>query len=163
MLGHSGPITALAFHPGGETLYSGSEDFTVRYWRVHDAQAVATLTAVRATTFRIAVTPDGSSIASAHSDASIRLQRASDGTPIRALKGHTKAVRGVAFSPDGHFLALRVPRRHGAPLASAIAPPLVPDTGHMCTVAGAVAIAIACGRRSIPTHVRANSGGHTAA
>ena len=34
LYGHSGPVTSVAFSPGGKTLASGSADGTIRAWNV---------------------------------------------------------------------------------------------------------------------------------
>src|SRR5262249_3765478 len=62
--GHTAPVRVLAFAPDGGKLASGSQDKTIRLWRVTDGRCLATLespAAVRA----LAFSPDGQNLVSA--------------------------------------------------------------------------------------------------
>jgi RNA polymerase sigma factor (sigma-70 family) len=109
--GDQGPVTAVAFAPGGQTLASGSDDGTVRLWAVRTGTELRTLTHGQPKTDRtggvqaLAFSPDGSVLASGGADGTIRLWDAASGKPLRRLTGHRWWVVCLAFAPDGKTLA----------------------------------------------------------
>jgi WD40 repeat protein len=84
---------------------SGSDDKTIKLWRVSDGALVRTLTGHTNWVNRVAFSPDGTLLASGGLDNTIKLWRVSDGALVRTLTGHTNYVLSVAFSPDGTLLA----------------------------------------------------------
>jgi len=98
-------VTSVAFSPDGVLLASGSEDETVRLWRVADGSLVRTLEGHESDVESVAFSPDGALLASGSDDNTVRLWRVKDGSLVRTLEGHTGGVWSVAFSPDGGLLA----------------------------------------------------------
>jgi WD40 repeat protein len=92
------------FSPDGATLASGSDDDTVRLWRVSDGRLLRTLEGHTSSVESVAFSPDGETLASGAWQ-EIQLWRVSDGRLLRTLEGHTTSVWSVAFSPDGETLA----------------------------------------------------------
>ncbi|NPA93572.1 MAG: WD40 repeat domain-containing protein, partial [Chloroflexi bacterium] len=97
-------------------LASGSQDDTVRLWRVSDGVLVRTLEGHADGVYSVAFSPDGTLLASVSCSqrdeetwrcvkGEIQLWRVSDGTLVRTLEGYEYAVVSVAFSPDGTLLA----------------------------------------------------------
>jgi hypothetical protein len=100
--GHTDKVTSLVFTPNGQGLASGSDDNTVRLWRVSDGALAATLPPIETHVYDLAFTPDGQTLAVA-SDDGAHLWNAVDALPLRVLGGHTSTT--VAFSPDALTLA----------------------------------------------------------
>jgi eukaryotic-like serine/threonine-protein kinase len=98
-------VNRVAFSPDGATLASGSEDKTVRFWRVSDGALLHTLEGHTDSVNRVAFSPDGVTLASGSEDKTVRFWRVSDGALLHTLEGHTESVSSVAFSPDEVTLA----------------------------------------------------------
>jgi len=105
LTGHTGSVLSVTFSPDGQFLASGSEDNTVKIWRVSDGKETRTLTGHILGVNSVAFSPDGQFLASGSTDKTVKIWRVSDGSLVRTLTGHTDLVYPVAFSPDGQFLA----------------------------------------------------------
>jgi serine/threonine protein kinase len=103
--GHAWQVTSLSFSPDGRLLASGSNDNTIKLWRVADGLEVRTLTGHASSVNSVVFSPDGSLLASGSDDETIKLWRVADGALVRTLTGDTGAVSSVSFSPDGSLLA----------------------------------------------------------
>ncbi|WP_437682868.1 pentapeptide repeat-containing protein [Sorangium sp. So ce131] len=103
--GHADWVTSIAFSRDGDTLASGSEDFTVRLWDVATGNVLCVLKGHTSYVTSVAFSRDGEMLASGSSDATVRLWQVATFGPLRVLRGHLKAVMTVAFSPDGEMVA----------------------------------------------------------
>ena len=90
--GHGSHVNSVAFSPNGTLLATGSDDTTIKLWRVSDGAFVRTLAGHTSSVNSIAFSPDGTLLVSGSSDKTVRLWRVSDGTLARTLSGHTNWV-----------------------------------------------------------------------
>jgi WD40 repeat protein len=112
MGGHTGTINSIAISPNGDILASGSDDETVRLWRLEDGNLIATLQHDDAVP-SVAFSPDGNTIASCYywgGEGHILLRELARhkivGTlVVKGPKVEFPHVRQIAFSPDGSLLA----------------------------------------------------------
>ena len=104
-LGIRSSVRSVAFSPDGNTIASGSWDYTIRLWNANTGENIRTLTGHTGSVTSVAFNPNGFTVASGSEDGTIRLWHATIGTHVRTLTGHTDWVTSVAFSPDGTTIA----------------------------------------------------------
>ncbi len=105
MLGHEGPVTALAFSPDNARIVSGSADKTARIWTVADSKEVAKYAAHTNTVTAVAFTPNGQQVVSGAADNILKLWNAADGVEQKNFAGHTGAISGVLVHPNGQVVS----------------------------------------------------------
>ncbi|OAQ62527.1 g-protein beta wd-40 repeats containing [Purpureocillium lilacinum] len=111
--GHDHGVTSVAFSPDSALVASGSNDQTIRLWRVATGECVRTLKGHDSWVSSVAFSPDSALVASGSYDGTIRLWRVATGECVQTLKGHDRWtlkghdrwVRSVAFSPDSALVA----------------------------------------------------------
>jgi WD40 repeat protein len=102
-------IRAVAFHPGGKVLASGSGDGLIKLWDLGDlAAAPRVLRYTRSPEFNdraysLAYSSDGGTLAVGYFGGAIRLWREGSPEPV-LLPGHEVRVWSLAFTPDGRQL-----------------------------------------------------------
>ncbi|MDC0719246.1 protein kinase domain-containing protein [Nannocystis bainbridge] len=121
--GHTGPVRALAFAPGGVRLITGSDDGSARVWRLspaavreHDLGAVV---------HALAWSPDGTALAAAGARSVWLLP--TDGGPVRR-RDHAGTALALAWRGDGQELAVAddggaitwIPRGEGEPRRASV-------------------------------------------
>ena len=102
------PITALAFHPNGETLAaSGYHEITI--WDSHSGKLARRIPHVAQRTLSLAYSSDGSLLAAASGTpgrvGEVKLFNAASGDLVRTLATIGDLELCVCFSPDGKRLA----------------------------------------------------------
>ncbi len=75
LIGHVGPVTAVAFNPQGDRLFTGGQDQTVKVWNARTGEELLTLRGHKSRVTAVAVSPDGKTVATAGDDNTIRLWR----------------------------------------------------------------------------------------
>lgn len=104
--GHTDDVTSVAWSPDGNLLVSGSNDTTVRLWKVEAARiGTAELKGHTNRVECVDFSPDGTQFASGSWDGTVRIWNAITGVSDQILKvtdGHVTVVR---FTPNGKFLA----------------------------------------------------------
>ena len=105
LLGHEGPITALAFSPDNARVVSGSADKTARIWTLADSKEVAKYAAHTNTVTAVAFSANGQQIVSGAADNSLKLWNAADAVEQKNFAGHTGAITGVLLHPNGQVVS----------------------------------------------------------
>jgi WD40 repeat protein/serine/threonine protein kinase len=103
--GHRGAVPAIAFHPDGQSLATGSFDGTVRLWEVASGRELRMLSADSGAICSVAFRPDGKILAAGSRTGTVMLWDTATGDLVRSLMAHDFPVLDLAFSPDGHRLA----------------------------------------------------------
>ena len=107
--GHATWVASVAFSPDGQTIVSGSGDFTIRLWDAATGEHLRILGVVwndnseeghTSWVRSVAFSPDGETIVSGSEDRTVRLWNAATGEHLRTLRGHTNPVYSVTFSPE---------------------------------------------------------------
>jgi len=71
--GHEDAVLSVSFSPDGRLLASGSNDNTIRLWRVSDGECIAILRGHEGSVYSVSFSPDGRLLASGSYDKTIRL------------------------------------------------------------------------------------------
>ncbi|MBW4654949.1 MAG: hypothetical protein KME20_18190 [Kaiparowitsia implicata GSE-PSE-MK54-09C] len=113
LTGHHNEVRSVAFSPQGYSkagtgthdhqLASGSQDGTIRVWRVATGDCVRI--EAESPVWSVAFSPDGQTLVSGHHDGTVGVWDIATRLRVRSLVGHTQQVRSVAFRPDGRIIA----------------------------------------------------------
>ena len=104
--GHAGPISSVAFSPGGGTLATATENGTVQLWDVRSSTLVETLRGLSGIVDSVAFSSHPRTLAAGGRDGAVLLWNVASRTDLgTALKAHAGSVYSVSFSPDGRTLA----------------------------------------------------------
>ncbi len=101
LLGHDGPIAALAFSNDNTRVASGSADKTARVWDLRDAKfpQAASFTGHAGAVTAVSLNADASQVVSGAADNTVKLWAVADSTEVMNFTGHTAPITGVAFGP----------------------------------------------------------------
>jgi WD40 repeat protein len=107
LAGHKGAVRSSVITSDGQTIVTGGDDGTVRFWRAHDGkpQGSPIVTGHTGSILSVAASADGKSILTGSADKTARLFAHSDGKLLRAFAHQNGRVRSVAFSPSGDRIA----------------------------------------------------------
>ena len=104
MVGHGGPIRALAISPDGNGLLSGGFDTAAIRWSLETDTAGQVLRYHADAVNAVAFLKDGRMV-TAGADARIAVWMAGRQQPERVFEGHVGPIVALAVSPDGALLA----------------------------------------------------------
>jgi len=106
LLGHTGRITALAFTPEGDQLFTGSTDSDVRQWCAATGECLRVLGDHERIVTDIALSPGGARLASASGDETVLLWDAATGECLQRLDWSGQGpINLCRFSPPGFGLS----------------------------------------------------------
>jgi WD40 repeat protein len=100
---HKGPVGAVAFLPGAETVLSAGTDLWARLWRVADGAPLARMKHSRQV-WAGAAAPDGRLLATGSRDKCISFWDAK-GQPVRTIAAGRAGVQRLAWAPGSDVLA----------------------------------------------------------
>jgi WD40 repeat protein len=103
--GHTATVWCLAWTANGQTLISGSWDYSVRTWNTTTWQQISVLRGHTSNIIGIAISVNGRILASASADKTARLWNLENGQPIGSPLQRADLVRCTSFSTDGKLLA----------------------------------------------------------
>jgi WD40 repeat protein len=125
VLVHEGPVLAVAYSPDGQTLWTASEDKTVRQWDSRTGQLIGPAFVHPGGVRGMALSPDSRIVATISGDGlprliwgqgytvppqqdnaggTLRLWEAATGKPLGSPLTHCGRIMALAFSPDGRTL-----------------------------------------------------------
>lgn len=104
LIGHTGPVTALAVLPDGR-LASASGDKTIRLWDLKTAVETARLQGHEDYVFALAALKNGQ-LASASGDNTVRLWETSTGRSVRRFKSREKEILQLGSLPNGRLICV---------------------------------------------------------
>ncbi len=104
LLGHDGPVSALAFSPDGKTFASAAFDKVIKLWDVSAGRERAELAGHGAPAVALAFSADGKRLASGAADGIIKVWDPATGRLQVACKGHLQSVIALAWGAGDHTL-----------------------------------------------------------
>lgn len=100
-IGYTSCITSVMFSPDGHLALSGSDDKTLRLWKVTTGQELRLFSGHTSKVTCVAFSSAGQLILSGSCDKTLRLWNVATGEEIKRFTGHSGCINSVAFSPDG--------------------------------------------------------------
>jgi hypothetical protein len=101
---HDGEISALAYRSDGQILVSGSDDRTIKLWKMPDMRLLHTLAEHDRGVTAVALSAGGRYLASASQDRTAKIWNVASGQLQQVFKDKL-GLTGVALSRDGRLLA----------------------------------------------------------
>ncbi|HPO35853.1 MAG TPA: caspase family protein [Syntrophales bacterium] len=102
--GHTSQVSAIAFHPDGKRIFTGSLDKTIKVWEIETGREVKAIRSHEDQVYTIAISRDGRYLASGGHDRAIIIWDLVEGKELKRLSGHGDSVRSLAYAPDGKFI-----------------------------------------------------------
>jgi WD40 repeat protein len=103
--GHDGQVSAVAYHPDGQHILSGSFDKTLILWDTSDASAVRSFEGHDSSVVALAFNADGTRFISGANDKTARIWDTETGKITLTLDGHDANITSVAWHPSSALVA----------------------------------------------------------
>ncbi len=103
--GHTATTTYVSFHPTRPTIFTASDDGSIREWNLQTGEELRTLAGHTDEVWVVQASADGRYLLSAGKDRTARLWDLKTGSAT-IYKGHTSAVFTCLFLPDGNILTI---------------------------------------------------------
>jgi WD40 repeat protein len=101
MEAHAGQVWAIAFHPTGESIVTGSGDQEVKVWDVAAAAPTQSIQRILSGVTGVGWLDEGKEIFAICEDGAPRICRPDRDRPDRKLSRYGEGLRALAVSPDG--------------------------------------------------------------
>jgi hypothetical protein len=102
--GHGGSVHAVAFHPDGKRVLTGSSDNTIGVWSLESGALLFQLEGHTDSVRGLLCLRDGKTLISSSDDATIRIWDLPTRSQRQVLRGHENKVRTIALAPDESWL-----------------------------------------------------------
>jgi WD40 repeat protein len=100
LVGHAGPVRAVAVAPDGRRALSASSDRTLKVWDLDTGAVQCTLAGHAGPVRAVAVTPDGRRAVSASDDATLKVWDLDSGRIVASFPAEAPFL-SIAVGPDG--------------------------------------------------------------
>ncbi len=104
--GHQGPVWSVAFAPDGQTLATGSDDATLRFWATQTGQEQTVLSGHKSAVFVVAFAHSGKFLVTGGADGALRLWDPEAGKEQAVLTHRSRNVRRARIAPDDRTIVL---------------------------------------------------------
>lgn len=104
-LGHTAPVSSVAFSPDGQRIVTRSEDQTAKVWDAAKGQEVLTLKGHTAPVTSVAFSPDGNRVFSWDAQNNMLAWSTTTGRPVDPVNPPARLQDRMARSPDGFLRA----------------------------------------------------------
>ena len=108
--GHFGNVNAIAIHPDGNTLISGSDDRQINLWNLPTGKLLYTFSGQAEAVLSVAISPDGKQVISGSVDRKISSWQLATKKYNRTFSylnspySHNGFVNAVVYSPNGNII-----------------------------------------------------------
>lgn len=103
--GHDGQVSAVAYHPDGELILSGSFDTTLILWNTESADIIRTYSGHNGAVVALDFNADGSRFISSANDQTARIWSTDTGEITLTFNGHDANITAVAWHPSSSLVA----------------------------------------------------------
>jgi WD40 repeat protein len=104
--GYTGPVTRVAISPEAGTLATGSDDKTIRLWKIPDAKQTGEIKDHAAPITGLAFSPDGKVLASGASGGNLLFHEAGSNRLIGKVERLGEGITRLAYSANGKYVAV---------------------------------------------------------